>query len=205
MPHPLQPDALPTALDVRTHYVYRLFDVSEELLYVGIAVDPGARLYMHRREKPWWPEVTRTALETFPTRADAEYREAHAILTEHPRHNQAIPALARLDALRERVTQDCAILTLEDRVEILEYQLRRMAIRARTAEAEAARLRPFEARLREAQTRLAAVSPEEFQRKIAQAEVALELANRQRTEDRQGWLAEVHRLEEQLRTRGGAV
>jgi hypothetical protein len=203
MPSSLQPPHAST-LDARTHYLYRLFGATEDLLYVGIAVDPGMRLYIHRREKPWWPEVSRSALSTYPTRADAEYREAHAILTEHPRYNLAIPTLARLDALWDRVTQDYGALTAEGRIEILEYQLRRMSTRSRTAEAEVERLKPLEARLKEAEARLAAVEPEEFRRKIAQAEYALLMAERHRADDRRAWLVEIHKLEEQLRSARGA-
>lgn len=193
------PSQQPAAsFDARTHFVYRLFD-SDTLLYVGVAVDPGARLYIHSREKAWWPEVSRTALSSFPTREDAEYREAHAILTEHPRYNVAIPSLARFDKLKERTTQDGPALTAEARIGILEAQLRTMARRARRAETEAAKLYPLAARLHEAETRLAALSPETFQRRITRAEVALDLAHRQRHDERRAWLVEVHRLEDLLR------
>ncbi len=205
MPFSIQNSAHSTA-DARTHYVYRLFGDADDLLYVGIAHDPGTRLYIHRREKPWWDEVRRTALETHPTRADAEYREAHAILTEHPRYNLAIPTLARLDTLWDRVTEHHGgALTAEGRIKILEYQLRHMSTRARSAELEVERLKPAEIRLREVETRLAALDPDEFRRKLAQAEYALSLADRQRADDRRAWLIEIHRLEDQLRAATGSA
>lgn len=191
----------PTSLDARTHFVYRFFDAGDRLLYVGLAVDPNARLLTHQRDKPWWPEVARTTLAVLPTRADAEYYEAHAILTEHPLHNLAIPSLARLDALFSRATKPGQALVAKDRIESLEEQLKAMTRRARQAEAETARLGPQVSQLRDMEARLAAFHAGELQGRLTQAEAALELARQERSEERRGWLVEVHRLEDQLRAR----
>jgi predicted GIY-YIG superfamily endonuclease len=67
--------------------LYRLYDNTDALLYIGIAGNPGRRFEQHRTEKPWWGDVTRITLEHHPTREDALEAELAAIRTENPRHN----------------------------------------------------------------------------------------------------------------------
>lgn len=73
--------------------VYRLYDATGRLLYVGIGVNGYARLDAHRREKAWWPQVTRVRMEQYRSRRTAFLVEARAIATEHPIHNQAFSAV----------------------------------------------------------------------------------------------------------------
>jgi predicted GIY-YIG superfamily endonuclease len=70
-----------------TTTLYRLYDEADNLLYIGIAGNPGRRFEQHRGEKPWWGEVARTTLTHYATRQEALYAELSAINTEHPRHN----------------------------------------------------------------------------------------------------------------------
>ena len=72
-----------------TIYVYRLYDVYGDLLYIGTGKDPARRLADHRRRKPWRREIDRQTTEPYPDRATAEVAEAIAIHTEYPRHNRA--------------------------------------------------------------------------------------------------------------------
>lgn len=109
--------------DARTHYVYRLYDAADRLLYVGMTCDPGQRLREHKRSQPWWGEVHRHTLQETATRADAFFVEAGAILTEKPAYNRDIPSLDRYDVLRSRSTL-ADPLSPEDRISALEYQLR---------------------------------------------------------------------------------
>ncbi|MGW2865917.1 GIY-YIG nuclease family protein [Streptomyces sp. NPDC001205] len=67
--------------------LYRLYDESEGLLYVGIAFDPRLRWKTHAREKPWWTKVHVKEIEWFLTRAEAEGAEALAIKDQRPKHN----------------------------------------------------------------------------------------------------------------------
>lgn len=67
--------------------VYRLYDIEDRLLYVGIAVDPEVRLRVHSREKTWWPHVAQRSIEWFTSRPAAEAAEVAAIATERPAHN----------------------------------------------------------------------------------------------------------------------
>jgi predicted GIY-YIG superfamily endonuclease len=113
----------PTTTDTRTHYVYRLYDAADRLLYVGMTNDPGQRLREHKRSKPWWNEVYRHDLQEAVTRADAFFVEAAAILQEKPAYNRDIPSLERYDLLKSRSTL-ADPLTAEDRVASLEHQLR---------------------------------------------------------------------------------
>lgn len=67
--------------------LYRLFDSSGTLLYVGVSVSPEQRWLHHAEHKSWWPKVTRIEFAWHPTRAEALRREADAIRTEKPRYN----------------------------------------------------------------------------------------------------------------------
>ncbi|MFD5570403.1 GIY-YIG nuclease family protein [Streptomyces cadmiisoli] len=67
--------------------VYRLYDEAEQLLYVGVAVDPPVRFRQHRRDKPWWSQVNLREVEWFDDREAALKVEAEAIVRELPRHN----------------------------------------------------------------------------------------------------------------------
>lgn len=69
--------------------LYRLFDDEGDLLYVGIAGNPGRRFEQHRSDKPWWGEVSGLTLEHHPDRAAALAAELKAIRSENPRHNIA--------------------------------------------------------------------------------------------------------------------
>jgi hypothetical protein len=63
--------------------LYRHFDASGALLYVGISIDAGVRLKRH----DWATAVARSEITVFPTRAEAAAAEAAAIRTEHPKFN----------------------------------------------------------------------------------------------------------------------
>lgn len=71
--------------------LYRLFDKAGDLLYVGITNDPEVRWSYHARQKTWWPEVNRRAVEWKATRVEAEAAEAEAIGREAPRWNVIRP------------------------------------------------------------------------------------------------------------------
>lgn len=69
--------------------LYRLFDVDDHLLYVGISLHAIQRASEHRRDKPWWPFVARMEFERLEvsTRAEAEEREREVIAAERPIYN----------------------------------------------------------------------------------------------------------------------
>lgn len=67
--------------------IYRLYDVDDRLLYVGICEDPKQRWAQHAADKPWWPDVIRRDIEWIATREAAEAMEKEAIVGEKPLHN----------------------------------------------------------------------------------------------------------------------
>lgn len=67
--------------------VYRLFDDSGALLYVGVAVNPATRWTQHASEKDWWPEVKRKTVDWHDDREAAFAAEVKLIKTERPRYN----------------------------------------------------------------------------------------------------------------------
>lgn len=72
---------------VQRHTLYRFWDSSEQLLYIGISGSPETRWRAHGRDKPWWRDVCRVTVEHFDNRADLEAAEIAAIREEKPRHN----------------------------------------------------------------------------------------------------------------------
>lgn len=70
-----------------THALYRFFDASGALLYIGITANPSERLRQHSKEKPWWHTITHISLECFPDKHSVLTAEREAILAEKPRHN----------------------------------------------------------------------------------------------------------------------
>lgn len=68
------------------HSLYRFFDRSGRLLYIGITVSPPARFRDHQ-SKTWWHLVTTIALETHDNRADLIEAEQRAIASEQPFFN----------------------------------------------------------------------------------------------------------------------
>lgn len=71
----------------RPHALYRFWDSSDVLLYVGITLNPGERWKQHRADKPWWSEVAKVTVENHPDRAAVLDAERDAILAEGPKYN----------------------------------------------------------------------------------------------------------------------
>lgn len=67
--------------------LYRLFDESNELLYVGISISAIQRASQHRNRKGWWLNVKRIEIEHYETRDLALTAEYEAIISERPLHN----------------------------------------------------------------------------------------------------------------------
>lgn len=69
------------------HTLYRFYNDVGVLLYVGITINPGARLTKHKDTKTWWQDVARVDLEHYPDRTELLSAERQAIETEKPLHN----------------------------------------------------------------------------------------------------------------------
>lgn len=97
--------------------LYRLFDASDVLLYVGVAFAPEARCNVHRSDKAWWPQVARRTVEWHDTRLLALAAEDRAIEIEHPVHNRVgadLPKRAHSPARRSGASLTRTVL-IEDR------------------------------------------------------------------------------------------
>jgi hypothetical protein len=69
------------------HVLYRFFNTSGDLLYIGITGNTTQRFRQHADHKPWWPEVADVRLEYLPSRAELVAVERLSIVREHPRYN----------------------------------------------------------------------------------------------------------------------
>lgn len=67
--------------------LYRHFDKSGRLLYVGISYTAISRLVGHRSNAHWFDEIVRIEIERFQTREAAAKAELEAIKNEKPLHN----------------------------------------------------------------------------------------------------------------------
>lgn len=70
--------------------VYRCYDATGVLLYVGISMHLDARLAKHRG-RGWWPDVAEITVQWFDGREPAKAAERKAIAEEGPLHNIARP------------------------------------------------------------------------------------------------------------------
>lgn len=67
--------------------LYRFYDASGQLLYIGITVDVTIRWSSHTRGKVWWKDVVHATVEHHPNRTAVLAAEAAAIKAEKPLHN----------------------------------------------------------------------------------------------------------------------
>lgn len=67
--------------------LYRFFDVSGRLLYVGITIKPWQRFTSHKVNKPWWFDAERIHLEHYRSEREAREAETRAIHNEKPLFN----------------------------------------------------------------------------------------------------------------------
>lgn len=77
----------PPLRDEKPHYLYRLFDGTDSLLYVGVTRSVQHRRYQHAHTQPWWAEVARHTAEEYPNRYSALMAEQEAIKLEEPKYN----------------------------------------------------------------------------------------------------------------------
>lgn len=79
-----------------TNDLYRHFDESGTLLYVGISLSALYRLSQHRNSGATWVDSIRTVkIEKFDSRESAVRAERNAIAKEAPLYNQARPKGSR--------------------------------------------------------------------------------------------------------------
>jgi predicted GIY-YIG superfamily endonuclease len=117
------------SLNTRPHALYRFYDASDVLLYVGITVDPGARFKKHGGDKPWWSEVDRISIDHFATRQEALAAERKAIKEEQPLHNvihnEFVDAAVTVDQ-PHRLAKDILELVAEHELEFAQQAIERV-------------------------------------------------------------------------------
>jgi hypothetical protein len=70
-------------------WLYRLFDASDALLYIGVTVrKPAERFNAHSRTRSWWSDVAAVQLTHFPGAWLALAAERSAIKAERPVYNR---------------------------------------------------------------------------------------------------------------------
>ena len=69
--------------------LYRFFDSSNELIYVGISYDCDKRMNQHYYGSDWWPLYSTLEVKSFKTREEAQKAESKAIKEELPKFNIA--------------------------------------------------------------------------------------------------------------------
>ena len=101
--------------------LYRARNQQGRLLYVGVAKDWGARWSGHRADKPWFPEVARIDLESYPDRASVLAAEKVAIQSERPLYNKVYNGPAdRILTSRYEDVQDLLRMESRDRVRVFD-------------------------------------------------------------------------------------
>ncbi len=70
-----------------THTLYRFFDADNQLLYVGLTINPGPRMQRHRATKPWWGDIARIEMQQLPDLESLRVAERDAIAREKPLYN----------------------------------------------------------------------------------------------------------------------
>lgn len=68
--------------------LYRHFDANDELLYVGVSVNPFERTGEHKLKSRWFKKITTIKIEWYENRDDAEDAEFLAIRDEKPKYNR---------------------------------------------------------------------------------------------------------------------
>lgn len=71
----------------RPHALYRFFDATGALLYVGITNNPARRFMQHGVDREWWHEVETIRMQRFDDRESVLAAEREAIKAERPRYN----------------------------------------------------------------------------------------------------------------------
>jgi GIY-YIG catalytic domain len=109
--------------------LYRHFDKSGTLLYVGISISAVRRLAQHKTKAAWFPAIALIEVEHFPNRAAAQRAEVAAIIKERPKYNLAhsvVPAspppepASPLSRVARRLLEKRAVLRFDDAARYLD-------------------------------------------------------------------------------------
>jgi predicted GIY-YIG superfamily endonuclease len=70
-----------------SHCLYRFYDRTGGLLYIGITMNPTARWKQHSQEKNWWTDVANITIEPHQDKGSVILAERLAIINERPKYN----------------------------------------------------------------------------------------------------------------------
>lgn len=107
-----------------SHYLYRLYNDKDELLYIGISKSAIHRLHQHLETQPWAEQIAKQTIERFASRQKLESAERKAILKEKPKHNITYNDANAYTARRRKITKAKKFIELHkeslyfDRLEI---------------------------------------------------------------------------------------
>jgi excinuclease UvrABC nuclease subunit len=71
----------------RTYQLYRHFDKTGALLYVGLSLSVFSRTLTHRNKTRWFIDIATITVEHMADRTEAMAAEHKAINTENPKYN----------------------------------------------------------------------------------------------------------------------
>lgn len=80
----------------REHFVYRAYDASGVLLYVGMTLNPSNRFAWHRSISPWFSQMASVRMTGPLTKRGAMELERTLIRHANPLHNKARLPVSRL-------------------------------------------------------------------------------------------------------------
>jgi hypothetical protein len=75
--------------------VYRFYDATGTLLYVGSTLNFQRRLAEHKCKVSWWEDVTRIEIARYDDGLSARVAEARWIREEAPKHNRTLGRIKR--------------------------------------------------------------------------------------------------------------
>ena len=84
------------------YQLYRQFDKSGKLLYVGISLSAMARLLSHQLNAKWFYRIAKIEIENFPNKLQAQCAERRAIMMEKPRFNRMPGVQLRADVYMDQ-------------------------------------------------------------------------------------------------------
>lgn len=106
--------------------VYRIYDVDDVLLYVGMSVSPETRFADHRTCKSWMEQAHRYEIAWYATRAEADREEKRAIREERPRHN-SVHAARTVKAISPRTPGVYTVKEIATRFSVSTHTVRAVA------------------------------------------------------------------------------
>lgn len=108
-------------------FVYKAYDATGALLYVGMSVSPWARLKAHAGASEWWGDTAHVVITGYADRISAHDAEIRSIHIDGPAHNrQRYPATATPAAQPSTVepkSVDAAVFTIAREIDTVQADI----------------------------------------------------------------------------------